>query len=454
MQPGTSEPTDIFQGITEDDWDKWVDDREAQMEMPPTGPSPNTYSSDEGEDTYGWSDLLRYGTWSNVPGAGYGWTPSMVTDRWAPYSTGQWCWYPGWGYTWIGAEPWGWLPYHYGGWEFITGTGWVWFPGRLHGWSPSQVTWYHGPNWVGWVPRSHRHGDSNGCGKHCGGAVVSTSTFRHGGALTANLMLRINPTLGEQVKEPGITPSATAKLTGPAVSTPSAPRQGSLGATAHAAPMGGGLPATTAASPGWQHVGARHPNSSIEYDPQHNSYVNSHRAAPQQVRADAAGEANTPRSPGTNTGLMQPVPVENREAGERPADNQGRGQPDPMIGPGPMQPRSVGGRTGAAPRGNTNTYATPANQELNEPSPSMGANPIRPAPTGSHTGSAPGSNNTVFANPPNHGNPSGRPTPSGTSGNPGGGRQGGGGGSPAGGHSGSASGGGHAGAASAGGGHH
>jgi len=247
MQPGASDPTSVSQGITKDDWDQWVDNREAQLQMPSAGPPPGSYAGEQ-ESAYGWSDLSQYGDWADVPGAGYGWSP-RADNGWSPYSNGQWCWYAGLGYTWIGAEPWGWLPYHYGGWDFIPGRGWVWFPGNLTNWSPGLVTWYHGSNWVGWIPRTHRKDGSINCGNHCGGGVVSTSTFRQGGALTSNLMLGVNPTTGERASQPGIMPSSSAMLLGPVVSLPATHGQGSNGNPGRA-PSGAGIPATASTTPG------------------------------------------------------------------------------------------------------------------------------------------------------------------------------------------------------------
>ena len=364
MQPGASEPTIVSQGITKDDWDQWVDDREARVEMPPTGPSPNTYAGDAAEATYGWTDLLQYGSWSNVPGAGYGWTPTLVTTGWAPYSSGQWCWYPGWGYTWIGAEPWGWLPYHYGGWDFIPGRGWVWFPGSLRTWSPSQVTWFHGPNWVGWIPRPHRKDGAIACGNNCGGGVVSTSTFRHGGLLTSNLMLGVNPTTGERVSEPGIIPTTAAKLPGPAVSLPAAQSQGFRGNPAHA-PVGAGIPTTATTSPGARHAGAATPNSAIVYDPQQDSYVNGHRVTtPHESPASPAG-ASAPTTPAANPGLIQPVPVGSREPSGRARGKSRTRQPNPAMGSGPIRPVPVGPRW--VPRQAVTRTLTPLRQTTGNP---------------------------------------------------------------------------------------
>ena len=52
-----------------------------RRKWPSNGPSPDIYTDDDAETAYGWSDLSQYGTWSDVPGEGYGWTPSVVAER-------------------------------------------------------------------------------------------------------------------------------------------------------------------------------------------------------------------------------------------------------------------------------------------------------------------------------------------------------------------------------------
>ena len=47
---------------------------------------------------------------------GHVWVPYHVASDWAPYRDGRWVWEDGYGWTWIGYEPWGWAPYHYGRW--------------------------------------------------------------------------------------------------------------------------------------------------------------------------------------------------------------------------------------------------------------------------------------------------------------------------------------------------
>jgi len=340
MQPDASEPAIVSQGITKDDWDKWVDDRETQMTAGPAGPAPDTYAGSDEEAPYGWSDLLQYGSWADVPGAGYGWIPYGMNAGWSPYSQGQWCWYPGFGYTWIGAEPWGWLPYHYGGWEFIPGKGWIWFPGSFRTWSPGRVTWFSGPGWVGWIPRPRRKDSAVTCGANCGGAAVSASTFRRGGLLTSNLLLGINPTLGERVKEPVILPSRAVKLPGPAVSLPAAQSRN--------------FPRTTS------------PDSAIVYDPRQDSYING-RPAPtprQSPSAPSGASAFTPQV--SSPSMTQPVPVGSREAGWRSGEYQVLGQPKSATGTSQVTPLSSGrAYRDAAPSGSSNFSARQAPSSTN-----------------------------------------------------------------------------------------
>jgi hypothetical protein len=83
---------------------------------------------------YGLSDLNYYGSYSNVPGYGMMWQPYFTGVGWDPFMNGAWGWYPGFGYMYASAYPWGWLPYRYGNWMFVPGGGWMWQPGGWNGW--------------------------------------------------------------------------------------------------------------------------------------------------------------------------------------------------------------------------------------------------------------------------------------------------------------------------------
>ena len=94
---------------------------------------------------YGVSDLNYYGAYSNVPGFGMMWQPYFTGVGWDPFMNGAWSWYPGSGYMFASAYPWGWMPYHYGNWMFLPGMGWMWQPG---GWNSFTTV----PRYAGTLP--------------------------------------------------------------------------------------------------------------------------------------------------------------------------------------------------------------------------------------------------------------------------------------------------------------
>jgi len=343
LSPGTEQPVQPSEGITQDDWDRWVQDREGQVEAASNGPSPGEYSNSNSNDFYGWSDLSYYGNWSYMPGFGYGWIPSVYAG-WYPFSLGRWCWYPGFGYTWISGDPWGWLPYHYGGWEFIPGIGWVWFPGSFGVWSPGLVTWYGGSGWIGWVPRTGRThlGNTNPCpqGQSCGTAV-STSVLRNGRPVGPGTILSVNPVSGRRIDQPDILPNRQAMLPGRIVSPPAqltnskltiiGPRSATLSSqTANPRPttLAPGSVAGSGRAPGGPAIGyaaghaAPRPQSGIVYDPATGEYVNNSRLpsgpkpAPNQlssrplpsVPGDWASRAVQPASGTSQTGGSATAP--------------------------------------------------------------------------------------------------------------------------------------------------
>jgi len=121
----------IAKGTEIERFDAWNKERDDYRE---------TYAANEGYGGpnlgYGLQDLNYYGNFFYAGGYGYVWQPygfagSLV--NWNPYCNGAWMFYPGLGYTWASAYPWGWLPYHYGSWAYINNTGWAWVPGRYNG---------------------------------------------------------------------------------------------------------------------------------------------------------------------------------------------------------------------------------------------------------------------------------------------------------------------------------
>ena len=83
---------------------------------------------------YGLSDLNYYGSYNNVPGYGMMWQPYFTGVGWDPFMDGAWSCYPGMGYMFASAYPWGWLPYRYGNWMYVPSFGWMWQPGGWNNW--------------------------------------------------------------------------------------------------------------------------------------------------------------------------------------------------------------------------------------------------------------------------------------------------------------------------------
>ena len=213
----SGEPAEVAQGITKDDWDAWVAERDQTKVAVQAPASSGAYSAAAGSNLYGWSDLYSYGEWGVAPGYGTAWFPD-VAFGWSPYSCGRWAWYGGFGYTWIPCETWGWLPFHYGSWFFDPVFGWGWMPGGFGYWSPGLVTWYQGPGWVGWAPQGFTHvRTAGGCppGRSCA-TVVKTTTLQNGKPVSPQSLVAVD--LGEvrshRVSSPDLPPTQRAMLPG------------------------------------------------------------------------------------------------------------------------------------------------------------------------------------------------------------------------------------------------
>ncbi len=332
IRPGAEQAFQISQGITKDEWDEWVEQRESAGAALRNKPSPGVYSADATSLLYGWNDLWNYGNWNYLPGFGYGWAP-VVPMGWVPYSSGQWCWYQGFGYTWIPYEPWGWVPYHYGYWNFVPGFGWSWFPGGFGAWSPAQVVWYQGPGWVGWAPRT---GGSIGVGQSsCPSpqgcmSAISVKTFQDGGSVSPNKVKSVDVSQGRPVVAPEVPPTRSSMLPG----TPFTPGSG---------------------------------RTAIAFDPASGRFVNSHAAAAKPV---ASGPATPPVAASVTepTGGAEKPPASpsgriTAAGPERGAEFSGR--------PGPTHPAiGVGPAAAGLPEGRS--LPTPASHPSNAASPSSG----------------------------------------------------------------------------------
>ena len=118
----------VAKNIEEDPFDAWDKQQTKYQQEYASKGSNNNYPYG-----YGVSDLNYYGSYSNVPGYGLMWQPYFTGVGWSPFADGAWMFYPGFGYTWVSAYPWGWMPYRYGSWAYVPGYGWGWAPGGFGG---------------------------------------------------------------------------------------------------------------------------------------------------------------------------------------------------------------------------------------------------------------------------------------------------------------------------------
>ncbi len=375
LQPGAETPSNLSEEITKDAWDNWVSEREQNATLTSRSPSPQLYSDNVSDLVYGWNDLSTYGMWSYMPGYGYGWIPTTVPYGWSPYTLGRWCWYPRFGYTWISYEPWGWLPYHYGNWSFMAGVGWAWFPGSFGAWSPGLVTWYSGPDWIGWVPGGRNARTSlNPCatGHHCG-AVISTTAFQNGADVNPRVVMPVNPLDGRRIDHPGVQPVGAGLLPGAPVSQPVITRQPGAGATSGirvtrtvdtvpgARPAAGNVPSGETAGPTLRRTvvtpapRVTAPRATIVYDSSSRRYVNNPTepvapatpsVAPTSVTGSSTNTRVMPRVPSGAAPRIAPDVTQNTGAMEHPASAPVAARPSATV---PAQP----GRQVATPRGSS-----------------------------------------------------------------------------------------------------
>jgi hypothetical protein len=144
MKAGEPESVAVETAPAGDDFDQWVSGKIQNFTTATASGSQYANSSDYSS---GFGDLYTYGTWFPVAGYGNCWRPYGVGLGWAPFDFGSWYFDSGFGWSFLGGQPWGWLPYHYGGWLFQPGVGWVWNPagsfggGGLGRWRPVTGVW-------------------------------------------------------------------------------------------------------------------------------------------------------------------------------------------------------------------------------------------------------------------------------------------------------------------------
>jgi Family of unknown function (DUF6600)/FecR protein len=144
VKAGEPESAAVEQASGSDDFDQWVSGKVQSFNTATASGSQYANSYDY---TSGFGDLYTYGAWFPVAGYGNCWRPYGVGFGWSPFDFGSWYYDSGFGWSFLGGQPWGWLPYHYGGWLFRPGVGWVWSPGGSFGgggvgrWRPVTGVW-------------------------------------------------------------------------------------------------------------------------------------------------------------------------------------------------------------------------------------------------------------------------------------------------------------------------
>ncbi|HEX4120696.1 MAG TPA: DUF6600 domain-containing protein [Verrucomicrobiae bacterium] len=127
----------------------------------PGTPAPPVSESAEGPQPgsavtlpYFQAQLSPYGTWTDIPGYGTCWIPSVqhTVPDWRPYlNDGHWE-YTEQGWFWHSDYPWGEYAFHYGRWIRDPRWGWAWIPG--YHWGPGWVCWRNAEDagYCGWAP--------------------------------------------------------------------------------------------------------------------------------------------------------------------------------------------------------------------------------------------------------------------------------------------------------------
>src|SRR5882724_7554020 len=144
LKAGDPSSLQVERSPANDEFDQWVSGR---IDSVSTATNAAMQYSNSYNYTSGYGDLYTYGAWFPIAGYGNCWRPYGVGLGWSPFDFGSWYFDSGFGWSFLGGQPWGWLPYHYGGWLFRPGVGWVWSPSGSFGgggvgrWRPVTGVW-------------------------------------------------------------------------------------------------------------------------------------------------------------------------------------------------------------------------------------------------------------------------------------------------------------------------
>ncbi len=218
LQNGEINDWDVANISLNDNWDRWIEQREYQLAQRLRYDKQGRYYD---ENIYGAEDLDNYGDWYYADQYGYIWRPRRssisIYVNWTPYRHGHWRYVSPFGWTWIPDEPWGWSVYHYGSWVYYNGD-WCWTPYTYHRrgrwWQPAHVVFVYVPTSYGqqicWYPRPYYNNSGR---RNPRGNPTPTPTPTP----IATATPRPSPTPWEPQRDPRLTPTPVPADTRPLV---------------------------------------------------------------------------------------------------------------------------------------------------------------------------------------------------------------------------------------------
>jgi len=145
----------LAESIEPNSWDAWNSDRDQALTAEAAAQTGAPANLGETQNP-AWNDLDANGSWYDVPGQGYVWSPYEASNPgFDPYGNGEWMWTPAYGYVWASGYPWGYMPFQCGAWNFYDGFGWGWAPG-IGGCRPWWGMGFYGGPYFGRLPIGYR----------------------------------------------------------------------------------------------------------------------------------------------------------------------------------------------------------------------------------------------------------------------------------------------------------
>ena len=155
LDPADPTQFNLAESIEPNSWDAWNSDRDEALTAEAASQTGAPENLGESQNP-AWNDLDASGSWYDVPGEGYVWSPYEAANAdFDPYGNGDWMYTPSYGYVWASGYSWGYMPYQCGAWNFYSGFGWGWAPG-MGGCRPWWGLGYYGGANIGRGPGGYR----------------------------------------------------------------------------------------------------------------------------------------------------------------------------------------------------------------------------------------------------------------------------------------------------------